>query len=356
VRIGAGRRYYPLTFYPGETDIKRAGIVEVTEGAEVKDVDIKLARRAEAFAVSGKVIDADTGQPMSNLAVGYGAYNPQDKRMMGFGFGDTRTDARGRFTIEGVVPGRYAVFVMSDLATYSEPALFEVTDADVAGIEVKMRRGATISGVAQIEGAVSKSDLEKLQRLTVNAYVQSDRLSPPDNRSALIGADGSFRLTGVAPGKVLLYPSSYPPVQNLRLVRIERDGMAQPGGIEVTPGAEISNVRLIFEYGSGSIHGQVRVENGQLPEGATMFVGVVKPGEESSTRPVGLATVDSRGRFLIEGIPTGDYQIILRFRFLQPVNRRFPTARQNVSVTNGMETEVTLVLDLSEQATGGGNP
>lgn len=355
VRVGAGRGYYPLTYYPGETDVKRASIIEVTEGAELKDVDIKLAKQAQAFAVSGKVIDADSGQPMSNLVIGYGSYSPENKRMLAFGYGDTRTDARGRFTIEGVVPGRYAAFVWAE-SGYSEPALFEVADGDVTGLEVKMRRGATISGVAQLEGTTDKRALERLHQLSIGAYVQSNRPSPPENRSAAIGADGSFRLTGLPPGKVTLFPTGYPPVQDLRLVRVERDGVAQTGGIELTPGAEISNVRLIFEYGGGSIRGQVRVENGPLPEGAMMFIAVVKQGEEQGAQPAGFATADSRGRFLIEGIPTGDYQIIVRFRLLQPINRRLPVVRQNVSVTNGMETAVTLVLDLSEKATGGENP
>lgn len=358
VRVGLVRRgYYQRTFYPGETDIKKAGIIEVSEGGEVKDIDIKLGRQAQAFTVSGKVVDADTGRPVPNVLIGYGSYRPNEKRLMSFGFGESRTDARGQFRIEGIVPGRYAAFVWAETGAYSEPAPFELTDADVSGLEIKMRRGASLSGVAQIEGTSDKRVLSRLQQLNIGAYIQSRELGPPETRPTTIGADGSFRLTGLPPGKATLFLAGYPPVKDIRLVRVERDGVAQPNGIEITPGAEITNVRLIFEYGSGSIRGQVRVENGQLPEGATMYVTVVKPDEaQPNTRPAGAVMADSRGHFLLEGLAPGDYQIILRFRLLQEINRRLPTVKQNVTVSSGMETETTLVLDLTEKATEGNNP
>jgi hypothetical protein len=358
VRVGLARRgYYQRIFYPGETDIKKASIIEVAEGSEVKDIDIKLGRQAQAFAVSGKVVDADTGRPVTNVLIGYGSYRPDEKRLMSFGFGETRTDARGEFQIEGVVPGLYAAFVWAEAGAYSEPARFEVTDVDVGGLEIKMRPGATISGVARIEGTSDKSVLTRLQQLNIGAYIQSNEIGPPENRPAIIGPDGSFRLTGLPPGKATLFLAGYPPVKDLRLARVERNGVAQPNGIEITPGAEITNVRLIFEYGNGSIRGQVRVENGQLPEGATMFITVVKPGEDqSNTRPVSYVMADTRGHFLLEGLPPGDYQIILRFRLLQETNRRLPTVKQNVTVTSGVETETTLVLDLTEKAREGNNP
>jgi hypothetical protein len=348
VRVGTIRRgYYQRTFYPGETDSKKAAIIEVTEGSETKDIDIKLGRQSQAFVVSGRVIDAGTGQPITNLAVGYGSYQPNEKRLGSYGFGQSRTDARGQFSLEGIVPGHYAAFVIPETESYSEPARFEITDANIDGLEIKVRRGATITGVAQIEGTSDKAVMARLQQLSIGASVQSEQLGPPNNRPATISPDGSFRLTGLPPGRASLYLFAYPLPKDLRLARVERDGVAQPGGIEITPGAEIRNVRLIFEYGNGSIRGQVRTENGELPQGVRVFININKPDAEPGARPVSYTQMDTRGRFFIEGLPAGEYLIVINAQFPASARRRPVTARQSVTVANGVETEATIVLDLT---------
>jgi protocatechuate 3,4-dioxygenase beta subunit len=354
VRVGmVTRGYFQRTYYPGETDIKSAGIIEVPEGGEVKDVDLKLGQRSQSFIVTGRVVEADTGRPVSNVLIGYGSYNPTEKRMGGYGFGQSRSDARGQFSLEGIVPGRFAAFIWSEGDQYSEPVPFQVTDADVGGLEIKVRRGATISGIAQLEGASERSVLARLSQLTIVSSVQSNGLGIPENRSATINTDGSFRLAGLSPGRAMFF-IGYPQPKDIKLVRVERDGAPQPNGIEVTPGAEITNVRLIFEYGSGSIRGQVRVENGTLPDGARMFVFVQKPGDEPNATPVGYSQVDARGHFFIEGLAAGDYQILVRAMFPPVAGRgRLATAKQSVTVSNGIETEANLTLDLKERTPEG---
>ena len=348
VRVGpVSRGYFERTFYPGETDIKKATIIEVTEGGEAKEINIKLGRRSQTFIVSGRVVDAETGSPVPNVVIGYGSYSPAEKQITSYGFGQSRTNARGQFTLEGVVPGRFAAFTMVEAETYAEPAPFEVRDADVGGLEVKVRRGATLTGVTQIEGTTDKAVMARLQQLSIGISVQSPTLGPPGSRPATINPDGSFRLTGLPPGRASLYLHVYPQPKDLRLVRVERDGVAQPNGIEITPGADIRNVRVIFEYGGGSIRGQVTVENGQLPEGSRMFVFINKPDDQANAQPVSYSQADTRGRFLIEGLPTGEYIIVINAQFPPGAGRAPRSVKQNVTVANGMETEARMVLDLS---------
>jgi hypothetical protein len=356
VRVGqVSRSYFSRLFYPGESDSQKAGIIEVTEGSELKDIDIKLGQRSQAFSVSGRVVDATTGQPVVNVLIGYGAYDPSQRRMGAFGFGQTRTDARGQFTLEGIVPGSFAAFVWNEPGTggssdaYSEPAIFTVADADVRGLELKMKRGAAISGVALIEGTSDKRVLARLSQLSLGASVQSNTPSVVESsRSATINPDGSFRISGLQPGRASIYLYGYPPPKDLRLVRVERDGAAVPGsGIELAPGAEVTNVRVIFEYGNGSIRGQVRAENGELPEGARLFVMLQKPGDNESTRPIAYTQADTRGRFILEGVASGEYQLSVRAMFSTP--RKPVTARQTVTVANGVETEANVTLDMTEK-------
>jgi protocatechuate 3,4-dioxygenase beta subunit len=363
VRVGmVSRNYYQRTFYPGETDSQKAGIIEVSEGGEAKDIDIKLGQRSQAFTVSGKVTDATTGQPVTNVPVGYGSYNQAQKRMGGYGFGQSRTDARGQFTLEGIVPGSFAAFVWTEATgsadSYSEPVIFTVTDADVGGLEIKLRRGATISGIAQIEGASDKRVLARLSQLTLGVSVESKLPGALDNnRPMTINPDGSFRLTGLQPGRASIYIPSYSSPKDIKLVRVERDGVAQTNGIEITPGAEITNIRIVLEYGNGSIRGEVRAENGALPEGSRLFVMLQKPGEDENARPVAYTQPDTRGRFILEGLATGDYQILVRAMLPSVSGRgRLVNAKQSVTVSSGVETEANVTLDLSEKETEGKQP
>jgi hypothetical protein len=350
VRVGAGgRSYFQRTYYPGETDIKRAAPVEVPEGGEVKDVDIKLGQKAQTFTVAGRVIDADTGRPVSNVVIGYGSYNPNERRMNAFGFGQSRTDERGQFSLEGVMPGSFAAFVWSGTELYSDPLPFQVTDADVTGLELKARRGASISGVAVIEGTSDKRVLARLTQLALAASVQSRAAGPPGLRPATINPDGSFQLTGLSPGRASLFLYGADQPKDLRLVRVERNGVPQPNGIEITPGAEITGVRVVFEYGSGSIRGTVRAEGGEMPEGARFLIMVHKPGEDANSRPLAYTQPDTRGRFILEGLAPGEYQLTLRAVFPPTSNQRPALIKQNVTVANGMEAESTFTLDLTQR-------
>jgi len=56
---------------------------------------------------------------------------------------------------------------------YSDPLPFEVTDGDIADLEVKAQRGLSISGVVVTDGITDKKALATLSRLVVAGYVQA---------------------------------------------------------------------------------------------------------------------------------------------------------------------------------------
>jgi hypothetical protein len=64
------------------------------------------------------------------------------------------------------------------------------------------------------------------------------------------------------------------------------------------------------------------------------------------------AEVDSRGRFLIEGLMAGEYELVVNAFIPSTVvgqqPTRFPSIRQNISVSEAGEASVTLVYDLSK--------
>lgn len=353
VRFGfGGRSYFARTFHPNVTEEAKATVIEVTEGSEATNVDITLSTKSNSFTATGRITD-ESGKPVVGVRVGNGAIMKDGNQMGGFGWG-TVSDANGNFRLDGLTPGRYAAFVWDEDNTegYSEPVTFEVRDGNVSGLELKLRRGGSISGTVVIEGASDRATLAKLTQLSLVASIEREGLTVPLYPNSKVAADGSFRISGLQSGKARLFLSNYPPIAGFTLARIERDGTPQRE-IEIAPGTQVTGIRVIIEYGTGIVRGVVKVANGPLPEAARMFVSARRKGETGP--PNRGAQVDSRGRFLLEGMATGEFELTLRAFIPGTPPRRVAAVKQNVTVTNGVEAEVNLTLDLNAIEPEGGN-
>src|SRR6185295_17825805 len=69
-RMNAGTTYYQLTYHPDATEEAKATVIEVSAGSEASGVDIVLGRAAKGFSVSGRIIDAASGKPVSGMMYG----------------------------------------------------------------------------------------------------------------------------------------------------------------------------------------------------------------------------------------------------------------------------------------------
>jgi len=345
-----GQGYYTRTFYPDVADESRATAVDVSEGSEATHIDITLGRKAKSFTATGRIVD-DSGQPVANMRIGYGALQ-QENRMGAFGWGSA-SDAKGNFRLDGLLPGRYAAFAWNDGTSdgYSDAVQFQVAEGDISGLELKLHRGSSISGVAVIEGTNDRNMLAQLSQLPLYASSRSQQgeVSPPAITRVKIAPDGSFTIRGVRPGKFRIYLANYPPPQGFTLARVEQDGVQQQE-IEVTPGAQVTGVRVVIQYGNGSIRGLVKVLGDVFPEGIHMSANARPLVSDGTRMPFRSVPVDSRGHFLIEGLPAGEYEVILSayagmFTPGKPPEHRFAPVREKVSVSNGVEAEVTLTFD-----------
>ena len=351
--MGMGGSKYQKTFYPGVQDQLKATLIEIKEGSEVTNVDISVGKPGSGFSVAGRVINADTNQPVGNVYIGHSAVDASNQQEGQMNFTGNQTDSNGKFKLEGLQPGHYALFTFSvgqDNSTYSEPALFEISDSDVSGVEIKLRRGAIISGVAVLENNSDPAAAALLQTANLIAFSQSKgSIGAPSYARSQIAADGSFRFVGLAPGKARVQIQGFPiQPKGLILVRTELEGVEQPEGIELTAGASVTGVRLVFAYGTGSIRGEVKVE-GTLPEATTLLLNVRSASGENK----GLnrfVEVDARNRFVLENVPPGSYELTLRATTAEGKNATtIQSVKQNVTVSNGAEAHVTIVLDLTSK-------
>jgi hypothetical protein len=347
---------YLKTFYPGVQDEAKATIVEVAEGAEITNIDITPGKPASGFSVSGRVVDADSGQPIVSVFIVYAPLKDAELDATKINFTGSQSSANGNFRLEGVKPGRYAAYTMAtgqENATYSDPVPFEVFEGDVTGIEIKVNRGATINGVAVIENNFDPAVSAMLQRVVLYTYVTSKGTAAPSYSSGKVNPDGSFQFKGLAPGKATIGLQGFPtPPKGLTLVRTEVEGVAQPDGFEVAVGAELKGVRVVFAYGTGVVRGEVRIEGGTLPPGINLQLNLRSPVGDNR-RFNRYVQIDSRSHFVAEDLPAGSYELFLRASGKdEKAPALFEPVIRPVTVANGSAVQATLVVNLAGPKAG----
>jgi len=334
--------FYKQVFHPDATDPAKATVIEVSEGGEAKDVDITLGRPGQTFSASGRIINRETNEPAPNVRFILRFIGRRMEPVIAV----TSSDGQGDFVVEGLMPGKYSTALImnegSDLR--AEATTFEVIDRDVSGVTIKLNRGASISGIVIIESE-NKAAKTRLTELLVRSYVPPASGYHGHLNSSPIAADGSFRLAGIPNGVVnisLGEPRSPSPPTSFSILRIERDGMPAPR-IEVKEAEQVTGVKIFVGYGNATIRGVVKIENGSLTSGTSRYVQVGRPGESNTY--LRQAMIDERGNFLVEGIPPGQY--VLTVTVMGGGVNKTKTAKQEVSLTDGVVTDVRITIDMA---------
>lgn len=351
-RFNNGARTWQRTYYPEALDAAQATPVEISAGSEVADIDIRMASRA-AYAISGRVVDQE-GNPVAGVLIGHGRTSSPGNGGRGGGNAgnqtnqgngnqanqanrgnqtnanrsvvlddntDGTTNEKGEFKIEGLLPGKYAVYIAQDRANptefYSDPVSAEISSADVSNLEVKLQGASSVSGVVVIDGT---PDPTLLTKLSVNAAARgagAGSVMRTTSAAAAVGPNGAFRVTGLSPGMVNLSVNDQRgPGSGLTLLRIERDGADARNGLRVNSGEQVVGVRLVVAYGSSVVRGFVQVDGGALPPGIRLMAMARRVDNSGGGRGGGgmgggsmPAQVDAGGRFQIQQLVAGTYEI-----------------------------------------------
>jgi protocatechuate 3,4-dioxygenase beta subunit len=342
---GRSHNSFKRTYYPSASDIAQATTIDVAEGSETTNIDISLTRALTTYTASGRVVDAETGQPVPNLEYGITQF-VSPNNTSGWNNGAV-TNAGGEFKFDGLLPGKYAISIVANRGNNwrADPARFEVTDQDIGGLLLKATKGATISGVVVLEGTDDKSVRDQLSRIGVAASMAEASMADSMwSSSGRIQADGSFQIVGLRGGLVNLFLGND---DRFRLVRVEQNGVIQSRGIELKDGQQLTGVRVVVQYANASLHGTIDVENGPLPESGQLFVNISKPGEDDRTMSIrnSRSRVDARGQFVIEWLLPGNYELTVGV-FIPGSPPTMINKKQEVVVTAGASTSVNVKLDL----------
>jgi len=342
------RRLPPFdqTFFPATTSFEKAEFVEVSEGAEVKGVDITIEMHddsQERFDVSGRIINTTDNQPVPQMRL-------RLQRVQEGGVqssSETATsDANGLFKFEDLVPGKYGLVTdgryMNDLR--AENTTFVVVDREVTDLLVKTTRKASVVGIVVVETVQSKASLTQFGPLFLNAYVTNEG-SGGWAESARVSSDGSFQMFGLQRGLAefsvgSIYPGGL--ANGLAVERVERDGIGQIRNLEIKGEEIITGVRVVLKYTTGIIRGVVKLSIGELPPSARFNVQIRSLAKDARIQVV---VVDARGHFVAEGLPDGTYEV---HAMVSVPGKRpgYAETKQQVSVSEGTVSEVLLTVEL----------
>jgi Carboxypeptidase regulatory-like domain len=372
VGISSNRIFYPRAYHTGVTYESEAKAVDVTEGSEVTDVDITLPEPKRTCEISGRVIDANTGGPVAGVEIVIGSLTPDGRPGGRWTGNETRSAENGEFRITGALPGRYALLVRTDAefapavrsarteigaeGFISEPVILTVVD-DLAGVEIKASKGATISGVVVIEGTNDPKILSKLSQVGLFASVinsSSNRQTFAGSSSGRVYSDGSFNIRGLQAGKAHIFSAGIPNTQGLVLARIEHNGATLRDGIEIEAGQQVTGVRAVLTYSQLKLRGELKIVGVDLPEGLRFRVSA--RSLDQSFQSIPSANVDARGQFVIENLLPGEYELRLTpihtmsgERLDQNTFTMIFQFKEKVVVSGDNPQPVVITLDLSRK-------
>ncbi|MCI0662908.1 MAG: carboxypeptidase regulatory-like domain-containing protein [Acidobacteria bacterium] len=348
--FGDGSNKYPLTYHLDETDEKQATRIEVKEGSEVTGIDIRIGSEKGTYEALGRVIDAETGVPVPRASLVCSRIEESGESPV-HSSANSNSDEQGNFRFTGLLTGKYSISITPDFLGpkqgeyFTEEATFRIADTNVSGVEVRARRGGAISGVVVLENNRDPAQRDRLTQLILTAVVIKREDPQPSfgmsgQGMARINSDGSFRVVGVAPGEVQFGIFSLTG-RIPEIVRIEKDGSQIAGNLELKRGEVITGMRLILAFGTGVIRGQVEIDGGFSAEGSTLHVIAQRIGAVvGSDDNVKQAAVDKKGRFVLDELLDGEYELILRVSGENPPS----PVSQRVRVVGGAEVPVTLRL------------
>jgi uncharacterized protein (DUF2141 family) len=301
---------YVTTFFPRTTDAAAAAPIDVAPGAQLRNIDIPLARM-HTVTVRGRVVN-EAAPPASGGTVQRSNVNVMlssrsaTPLSAGFARGASVTP-QGTFELRGVTPGSY--FVIAQVNTRGKPltarAPIQVGGSNIEGILLTIRGGVPVSGRVRVEGESTAS------MATIRVVLQ-----PAESGGVLFGPfltqqvkqDGSFQLEDVGADRYTVSVYGLPEgfyVKSLRSANL--DVMA--GGLDVAAGSP-APLEVVLSPHAGQVTGTVMDPKTQ--KAAVMMMVVLVPQEKQRRDREAFyqtATTDFSGQFSFKSVTPGEYRV-----------------------------------------------
>jgi hypothetical protein len=341
MRDRAGHR---RTYYPDAAEPSAATVIELKEAGEVPNIDITIGRAIGRYSATGRIVDGETGRPLANVP--YGIQMFIDRNSSSSMTNGVVSNGDGEFKWPNLEPGKYAIFFETPPTSEwrADPVHFEVIDRNVTGLIATSTKGGSASGVIVLEGTNDKAVYEKLIKTRLSAHVMTDQPDRGMSPATTINPDGSFRVGGLQAGVLSfgLFTDN-----RLKIVRIERDGVAYSRGVEIKEAEQLTGLRVVVSYANGTIRGVVKLEKGTAPADGHFGVSLRRLGENEVGPHITYSDdqpqVDARGQFVAEGLLPGAYEVSAMYT--PDIRTPWRSTKLQVAVSNGAVTNITITID-----------
>jgi Carboxypeptidase regulatory-like domain len=294
--------YLPV-FFPGTLEESLATSIDLQPGADVRGIDIRVAS-IRASRVTGVVLDGNSRQPMPRIGLQLISLGPTPRTLQ------ANSDAMGRYVIPRVPPGPYLLTGLVPQAGLGRLMPVEVREADIEA-NIELQSLFSISGRVAAPNPAAFNVRLRLDYAIPNA--------PAINVTP--AADGSFTIRNIPAGDYRVFvapillpqgptPVNLPAALQTTYVKAIRmgDNDLLNGRLRVDRSIE-SQIEINISTDAGSLAGHV-LDDRQAPvPGATV---VLLPTIERRLLRFDLyktTSTDEGGRFLLEGVPPGDYRV-----------------------------------------------
>lgn len=347
---------YSPVYYPGTTVAAEASVVTLGPNEERGGVDFGLLLVPTA-RITGRVIDMD-GRPQGGLALSLRPTQPDGLDLFASLLNATgRTDPDGTFTISGVKPGSYTLSARATPRAGADPAAppdpaeaarqavaamtgggggfthwatedLTVQGLDVTDLTLTLRPGMTVTGKIVYEATTKTppADLTKTALALITAPKGTGitdlaaTMTGGGTVAAKIAPDGTFTISGVAPGKYRLntpfgmVPTATASAMNLmsggwtlKSVMVNGRDIAD-AAIDMKAGADLSGVVATFTDTPAELSGTVLDAAGRVTPNFPIVVFSTDRGYWTlGSRRVQTARPSSDGKFKVTGLPAGEY-------------------------------------------------
>jgi hypothetical protein len=299
---------YKAEFYKDKRDLISADHVSVQDEEKAGDIDFSLAT---ASAISGKVVDAVSKQPIAKALVTIHTLIAPNRSRPVF---NVLTDDNGEY-IANAAPGFYVVSAevrgfhleffeeARELIKAKPVQVFQ--DKHTTNINFTMDKLAAITGMVTdevtkkpIAGAIVTAFQERPP--TPDPFIGKDELRQP--LIAKTDSLGNYKLEGVRPGKyfVLAAGRGYLPEYWKEAAKLQ-DATA----VDVAESGNVDHIDFTLALG-GAIAGKVLAATDQRPIAGALVQIFMKT---NATIPFARGLAERDGKYRIDGLPTGEYLV-----------------------------------------------